>query len=62
VTLKGFAKSEREALHGVDVRLHAWPKVAHSFPLFHQILSHGIGAIAEAGLWMKEILSKAEGR
>jgi epsilon-lactone hydrolase len=49
--------AQRAALHGVGIRLHVWPQMVHDWPLFHSVLPQGIRAIAEAGLWMREILS-----
>jgi monoterpene epsilon-lactone hydrolase len=52
-----LAFAEKAALQGVNVRLHVWPEMIHDWPLFHAVLPQGIRAIAEAGAWMKEIVS-----
>ncbi len=56
---ESLAFAQKAALHGVGVRLHVWPEMIHDWPLFHSALPQGIRAIAEAGLWIKEILSAA---
>ena len=52
-----LAFAERAALQGVGVRLQVWPEMVHDWPLFHAVLPQGARAIAEAGAWMKEIVS-----
>ena len=54
---ESLAFAQKAALHGVDVRLHVWPEMIHAWPLFHSALPQGTRAIAEAGLWLREILS-----
>ena len=51
--------AQKAALRGVGIQLHVWPEMVHDWPLFHSALPQGIRAIAEAGLWIKEILSAA---
>jgi acetyl esterase/lipase len=50
-----LAFAEKAALQGVDVRV--WPEMNHDWPLFHAVLPQGTRAIAEAGAWIKEIVS-----
>jgi monoterpene epsilon-lactone hydrolase len=54
---ESLAFAEKAAIHGVDVRLHVWAEMFHDWPLFHAVLPQGTRAIAEAGIWMKEIVS-----
>jgi len=56
---ESLAFAEKAALHGVSVQLHVWPEMIHDWPLFHSMLPQGTRAIAEAGFWVREILSPA---
>jgi epsilon-lactone hydrolase len=54
---ESLAFAAQAALQGVDVRLQVWAEMVHAWPLFHAALPQGARAIAEAGEWMKEIVS-----
>jgi monoterpene epsilon-lactone hydrolase len=54
---ESLAFAHKAALQGVGVRLQVWPEMVHAWPLFHSVLPQGTRAIAEAGFWLREILS-----